>query len=189
MSKNDILLGAFRRHGDVIAKSMRQILPSVERGASLIADTIRRNRTIFLCGNGGSAADSQHFAAELVARYKKNRKALRAVALTTDTSALTAIGNDFGFENIFKRQIEALGGRGDMLIAFTTSGASKNIRRALTVARACGMKTILMTGKKGAQLARSADASVVVSTSETARIQEVHQLVYHAWCEYIDDSL
>ena len=187
--KDGILLGAFQRHSDVVAESMRHILPSVERGAGLLQDTIRRSKTVFTCGNGGSAADSQHCAAELVVRYKKNRKAIRAIALTTDTSAITAIGNDYGFEDIFKRQIEALGRSGDLLIAFTTSGASLNIRRALAAARACGMKTMIMTGQKGARLGKSADVSIVVPSAETARIQEVHQLIYHAWCEYIDHAL
>ena len=187
--KDGILLRAFQRHSDVVAESMRHILPSVERGAGLLQDTIRRSKTVFTCGNGGSAADSQHCAAELVVRYKKNRKAVRAIALATDTSVITAIGNDYGFEDIFKRQIEALGHKGDLLIAFTTSGASQNIRRALAAARERGMKVILMTGQKGVQLARRADVGIIVPSAETARIQEVHQLIYHAWCEYIDHTL
>jgi len=181
-----VFSGAFQRHSDVVAESMRHILPSVERAAKLIQQTVQRDRLILICGNGGSAADSQHLATEFVARYKKERKALRALALTTDASALTAIGNDYSFEDIFKRQIEAVGRAGDLLIAFTTSGGSLNIRRALKAARARDMNIILLTGKNGASLARSAEAGIVVPSTETARIQEIHQLVYHAWCEYID---
>ena len=151
-----------------------------------MAATLKSGHTVFACGNGGSAADSQHFAAELVARYKKNRKALRALALTTDSSALTAIGNDYGFEHIFTRQLEALGTRGDVLVAFTTSGSSRNVLQAIKQAKKQKMRVIVLTGAKGAGLKNIADVCIVVPSTETARVQEVHQLVYHAWCEYID---
>lgn len=165
---------------------MQHILSSVEEGARLIAATVRSHHTIFICGNGGSAADSQHFATELVARYKKDRKPLRAVALTTDTSALTAIGNDYGFENIFKRQIEALGTRGDVLVALSTSGSSPNILNAIKQAKKQKMKVIALTGEKGKSLKKIVDVAIIVPSIETARIQEVHEVVYHAWCEHID---
>jgi len=186
MLRNPILFGAFQRHSDTIGKSMQHILPSVEEGARLITTAIKSRRTVFMCGNGGSAADSQHFATELVARYKKNRTALRAIALTTDSSALTAIGNDYGFENIFKRQIEALGRPGDVLVAFSTSGSSPNVLHAIQQAKKQKMKIVALTGEKGVSLKKISDVCVIVPTAETARIQEVHQLIYHAWCEYID---
>jgi len=168
---------------------MRQILPEVEQGLRVLLGAIKRNKQILLCGNGGSAADCQHFAAELSVRYRKDRRPLRAVTLTTDTSVLTAIGNDYGFEKLFERQVEALGYPGDVLVAFSTSGASANIRAAVDRARAKKLKVIVMTGAKGQALAKKADVAIVAPSAETARIQEIHGLVYHAWCECIDSSL
>ncbi|MDO8552926.1 MAG: SIS domain-containing protein [bacterium] len=165
---------------------MRHILPDVERGATILVAALRRGKKVLICGNGGSAADSQHFAAELVGRYKDDRPPLPALALTTDSSALTAIGNDYGFEDIFKRQVAALGKSGDVLVVFSTSGASKNVLAAISEARLRKIKVIALTGTRGSGLRRRADAVIVVPTKETARIQEVHQLVYHSWCEYID---
>jgi len=181
-----IIQGAFERHTGVVAESMQQIVPDVERSAAILLAALGRGKKVLVCGNGGSAADSQHFAAELVGRYKRERRAYPAIALTTDTSALTCIGNDYGFENIFKRQVEALGTKGDVLVALSTSGKSKNILAAIAEARKRNMKVIVLTGANGTGLARNADAAVVVPSTETARIQEVHELVYHSWCEYVD---
>lgn len=181
-----IIEAAFGRHRQVVDDSMRQILPDVERAAAILLAALKRGKKILLCGNGGSAADSQHFAAEFVGRYKKDRRALGAIALTTDTSALTCIGNDYGYEQIFSRQVEALGQAGDVLVAFSTSGKSKNILAAVAQAKKQKLKVIALTGGNGARFAKSADAGVVVPSKETARIQEMHELVYHAWCECID---
>lgn len=181
-----IIQGAFERHTGVVAESMQQIVPDVERSAAILLAALGRGKKVLVCGNGGSAADSQHFAAELVGRYKRERRAYPAIALTTDTSALTCIGNDYGFENIFKRQVEALGTKGDVLVALSTSGKSKNILAAIAEARKRNMKVIVLTGANGTGLARNADAAVVVPSTETARIQEIHELVYHSWCEYVD---
>ncbi|MDO8521816.1 MAG: SIS domain-containing protein [bacterium] len=187
MKRNkDIIREAFGRHTKAVDESMRHILPDVEQGAALIMHALRRGKKVLVCGNGGSAADSQHFAAELVGRYKAERRGLPAIALTVDTSALTAIGNDYGFENIFKRQIEALGAAGDVLVAFSTGGKSKNILAAVAQARKQKLSIIILTGANGTRFAKTADTAIVVPTTETARIQEVHELVYHAWCEYID---
>ncbi|MDO8482052.1 MAG: SIS domain-containing protein [bacterium] len=161
-------------------------MPDIKRGASILVSALRSGKKVLICGNGGSAADSQHFAGELIGRYKNNRHPLPGLALTTDTSALTAIGNDYGFEDIFKRQITALGNAGDVLVVFSTSGASKNVLSAISEAKLKKMKVIALTGERGSGLRRRAHAVVVVPTKETARIQEIHQLVYHAWCEYID---
>lgn len=170
---------------DVVEKSMQHIRRDVERGASILSGALRRGKRVLICGNGGSAADSQHFAAELVGRYRKERAPLSAIALTVDTSALTAIGNDYGFETVFERQIKALGRSGDVLVAFSTSGSSKNILKAMSAARGKKMKVILLTGEKGRR-ASGADVRIAVPSAETARVQEVHELIFHAWCEYID---
>lgn len=188
-SKSTIFNSAFQRHTDVVAQSMQHIMSDVEKSGKLLVTALKSGKKVLVCGNGGSAADSQHLAAELSGRYKKERKALAGIALTTDTSALTAIGNDYGFENIFKRQIAALGMKGDVLVAFSTSGSSPNILAAIAEARACKMKVIALTGIKGRGLRKSVDALICVPTEETARIQEIHELVYHSWCEYIDSQL
>jgi len=158
-------------------------LGSIERMARLVAETAARGRTVFFCGNGGSAAEAQHFATELSVRFVRNRRSLPALALTTDGSLLTAAGNDFGFARIFARQIESLGRRGDLLVAMTTSGRSPNILEAVRAARARGMRVAGLTGQGGAAFARRCDVAVVVPSLETARIQEVHLLVGHICCE------
>ncbi len=159
----------------------------VERMARLFGATLRRGRTIFFCGNGGSAAEAQHFAAELVGRFERERRALPAVALTTDSSILTSVGNDYGFERVYARQIEALGRRGDLLVALTTSGRSPNILAAVRAARARGLRVIGMTGAGGASFARRCDLCLVVPSRSTPRIQEVHLAVGHLCCERAEE--
>jgi len=181
-----ILSDAFERHAATIEKSLSSVMPAVQQGADMLLDVLKKNRTLLICGNGGSAADSQHFAAEWICRYREDRPPLSAIALSTDTSALTAIGNDYSFEDIFSRQVEALGAEGDVLVAFTTSGQSKNILKAIKKAKAKNMAVIALTGERGRDIGSIADIAVVIPSSETARIQEVHQVIYHAWCEYID---
>jgi D-sedoheptulose 7-phosphate isomerase len=156
---------------------------AIEAMARLWAGTLARGRTIFFCGNGGSAAEAQHFAAELVGRYVRDRAALPSVALTTDTSVLTSVANDYGFERVFARQIEALGRRGDLLVVLSTSGRSANVSAAVSAARAKGMRVACMTGAAGRALARRCDAALVVPGRETPRIQEVHLAVGHYCCE------
>ncbi|MBI3130832.1 MAG: D-sedoheptulose 7-phosphate isomerase [Acidobacteria bacterium] len=151
-----------------------------------MAERLKRGCKILVCGNGGSAADAQHLAAELSGRYVKERKALAGIALTTDTSALTAIGNDYGYEYVFSRQVEALGRPGDVLIGISTSGNSGNVIKAVESAKALGMHTIGLLGKDGGKLKGLVDEAVVVPSAVTARIQEVHQMVYHFWCECLD---
>lgn len=158
-------------------------LKVVERIARLVASTVARGRTVFFCGNGGSAAEAQHFAAELVARFAQDREALPAIALSADSSVLTAIANDFGFERVFARQIESLGRRGDLLVAMTTSGRSANVLEAVRVAKARGLGVIGMTGSQGAAFARRCDLALVVPSRVTARIQEAHLVVGHICCE------
>jgi phosphoheptose isomerase len=164
-------------HGDAIAAS-----------AELMRDAVLAGKKVLLCGNGGSAADAQHIAAELVGRFVIERRPLPAIALTTDTSALTAIGNDYGYDHVFSRQVLALGQPGDVLVAITTSGTSKNVVAAVAAARELGMKVIAMTGAKGAAFVKSCDAGVAVPSTNTARIQECHIAVGHLLCEVLDEA-
>ncbi|MBN2142807.1 D-sedoheptulose 7-phosphate isomerase [Candidatus Woesearchaeota archaeon] len=184
---------------DVIEKLIKE---SIEVKQSLAADASRINEVadeiigcykrggkVLVCGNGGSAADAQHFVAELVGRFKKERQALCALALTTNTSCLTAIGNDYGFEKVFSRQVEAFGKKGDLLVGISTSGNSSNISEAMAVAREKGMKTVCFLGKGGGRLKGECDLSVVVKSDDTARIQESHITIIHVVCELVENAL
>jgi len=151
-----------------------------------MAERLRRGGRILVCGNGGSAADAQHFAAELSGRYVKERRALAGIALTVDTSALTAIGNDYGFDQVFSRQVEALGRPGDLLVGISTSGNSPNIILAVEAAKQLGMRTLVLVGRDGGKLKDLADDALVVPSKVTARIQEIHLMTYHFWCEALD---
>jgi phosphoheptose isomerase len=161
---------------------------AIARAAELMRDAVLAGRKVLLCGNGGSAADAQHIAAELVGRYVLERRPLPAIALTTDTSALTAIANDYGYEHVFARQVEALGAPGDVLVAITTSGTSKNVVAAVEVARRIGMKVIGLTGAGGAAFVAGCDAGVAVPSKVTARIQECHITIGHLLCEALDEA-
>jgi len=163
--------------------------PELDGALALVQATVERGGTLFFCGNGGSAADAQHIAAEFVGRYETERKALAAIALTTDTSALTALANDYDFERIFSRQVEALARTGDLLIAISTSGNSPNISSAVMTARQIGCQTLALTGAMGKKLASLCDDAILVPASRTARIQESHILIAHIWCEIIDAKL
>jgi D-sedoheptulose 7-phosphate isomerase len=153
-----------------------------------IARSLRQGGSVLVFGNGGSAADAQHFAAELVGRYERERKAWPAIALTTDSSALTAIGNDFGFDRVFARQIEALGRTGDVAIGITTSGNSPNVLRALETANDCGLMTVALTGR-GGDAGKIASMHVRVDEERTARVQEVHATLLHVICELVEKEL
>ncbi len=157
--------------------------------AKAIADALRTGHKLLLVGNGGSAADAQHIAAEIVGRYKQERAGWAAIALTTDTSALTAIGNDYGFEQIFARQVEGLGRRGDVLVALTTSGRSPNILAALDKAREIGVTTAGFTGLKGESLRAACDHLLVAPSDDTPVIQQVHMMVLHAICDEVEQAL
>lgn len=155
----------------------------------LVIDCIHAGGKVLFCGNGGSAADAQHLAAELVGRYVTERRALPGIALTVDTSILTAVGNDYGFERVFARQVEALGAPGDVLVAITTSGGSPNVRAAVEAARAKGMKVIGLTGIKGSAFVATCDVGIAVPSRITSRIQECHLMIGHVLCEALDASL
>ena len=166
-------------------------ISAIENSAKMLAECLRNGNKILLCGNGGSAADCQHIAAELVIRFRSSvvRPALPAIALTCDTSILTAGGNDIGFENIFAQQVAALGISGDILIGISTSGNSANVLNAITVAKEKGMKTVGLLGMTGGKMLSQCDISIVVLHKETARIQESHLLIEHIWCDLIERQL
>jgi D-sedoheptulose 7-phosphate isomerase len=155
----------------------------------MLASALSSGNKVLAFGNGGSAADSQHFAAELVNRFRRDRQALAAIALTTDTSILTSVANDSDYESVFSRQIEALGDPGDVAVAISTSGNSPNVLKAVESARARGLKTLGLSGRDGGSLAKGVDLCLTVPHQETARIQEVHGLLIHLFCEMIDEAL
>lgn len=154
--------------------------------ARAVADCLREGGKLLVFGNGGSAADAQHIAAEFVGRFERERRALPAIALTTDTSALTAIGNDYGFEQVFARQVRALGRAGDVAIAISTSGRSPNVLAAVEAARECGMRVVGLTGRDGGPLAAASDIAINIPSDNTARIQECHLMVEHIICETVE---
>lgn len=177
------------QHLDVFKDVLSAQVEIISDCGDILYETFGRGNKILICGNGGSAADAQHLAAEFVGRYETERMALPAIALTTDTSALTAISNDYQFENVFARQVDALARNGDCLIALSTSGNSPNILAAVMAARGKGCKVIGLTGKNGKKLAGLCDACVLVPSERTARIQEVHITIAHIWCEIIDKKI
>ncbi len=154
----------------------------------LVTSALKKNRKVILFGNGGSAADSQHIAAEFIGRFQKERKALSAIALTTDTSILTALGNDYGLDIIFSRQIEGLAQKGDVAFGISTSGHSTNVIEGIKKAKCKGLKTISLTGCKGGKLAKLTDVSLIVPSKKTARIQESHICIAHAICELVENQ-
>jgi len=160
--------------------------PSFDRIAAVAVATLRAGGKILSCGNGGSAADAMHLAEELVGRYRSNRRSLPGDCLNADATALTCIANDFGFDEVFARQIEGLGVKGDLLVCFSSSGNSPNILRALDVARQRGVKSVALLGKDGGQAKGKADLELIVASTDTARIQESHTLILHALLEIIE---
>lgn len=186
---DDLILKTLNQHLEVFQKVLAENVENIKECAALISETFERGGKILICGNGGSAADAQHIAAEFVGRYETERVALPAIALTTDTSALTALANDYDFERIFARQVDALAREGDLLIAISTSGNSPNVISAVMKARQIGCKILGMTGAKGKKLASLCDKCVLVPSERTARIQEAHITIAHIWCEIVDDKI
>ena len=177
-------------HTRIMEQTVAQCSPAIDEISASLVECFRKGNKVMLCGNGGSAADSQHMVAEFVNRFRMDRAALPAIALTVDTSILTAIGNDSSYEFTFSRQVEALAKAGDVLAAISTSGSSPNILKALEVAHALGVKTIGFTGEKGRRsLATKCDLCLVVPSADTPRIQEVHEFVWHAICGMVEDVL
>ncbi|MPS49698.1 MAG: SIS domain-containing protein [Methylobacillus sp.] len=176
---------AFAEHQAVIA-ALEPLLPSIADVAQAMRACLAKGGKILLFGNGGSAADSQHIAAEIVGRYKKERRGLPAIALTTDTSILTSVGNDYGFDFIFSRQVEALCLPIDLVIGFSTSGNSRNVVLGIEKAREIGAVTVAMTGGSGGKLASLCDHVLTMPTSDTPRIQEAHILIGHSLCDLVE---
>ena len=189
MSIDKQITDYFARHAQVVETAALQLAPQLARCAELLATALASGRKILIAGNGGSAADAQHFAAELVGRFLLERRGLPAIALTTDSSILTAVANDYGFEQVFARQVEALASPGDVVIGISTSGNSANILAALAVARQRGCTTIGLLGRDGGAIAAGVDLSLIVSCNETPHIQEMHVTIIHLLCKLLEAQL
>ncbi|HEX4331155.1 MAG TPA: phosphoheptose isomerase [Usitatibacter sp.] len=179
--------------GIELSRKMAQVMPErIAAAGEALAHALKAGKKVLACGNGGSAADSQHFAAEIVGRFERERPGLPALALTTDTSALTAIANDYGYDAVFSRQVESLGQAGDFLLAISTSGNSKNVIAAIRSAHARGMRVIALTGRDGGEMGRMLrddDFHLNVEHPRTMRVQEVHLLAVHCLCEVVDNVI
>lgn len=178
----------FLSHLEVINLTIETMQEKLEQASLLVVETLKNGNKVLLCGNGGSAADAQHIAAELTGRYKSERRGLPGIALTTDTSALTAIGNDYGYDRVFDRQVEALANKGDLIIGISTSGNSKNIVSALKLGRELGCKTLGFSGRDGGAMNEVCDVNLIVPSNDTPRIQEMHILFGHTICQIIDNE-
>lgn len=169
--------------------TVKKNITAIEAAVAAIVHSLQQGGKVIIFGNGGSAADSQHMAAELIGRFQKDRKSFPAIALTTDTSALTAISNDYGFAKVFSRQLEGLGRRGDVVIGISTSGNSANVIEAFTLAKKLGIKTISLTGNNGGKMSGLTDININVPSNVTARVQESHGCVIHCLCELVEAKL
>jgi D-sedoheptulose 7-phosphate isomerase len=185
----DRLTQALRELAETATRTADTIAPQMERALDMVRATVKGGGTLYFCGNGGSAADAQHMATEYVVRYMKDRRAVAAVALTTDTSLLTAAGNDLGFDQIFARQVEAFCKPADLLIIHSTSGASPNVLRAAEAAKKKGVPVLAFSSRDGGALKALADHSVIVPTTRTDRAQEVHLCIEHVICELVESAL
>lgn len=177
----------FKEHEEVLRNTLN-LANKIEEVAKEIKKRLKEGKKVLICGNGGSAADAQHFAAELIGRFKKERKSLAGIALTTDTSILTAIGNDYSFEEIFSRQVEGLGNSGDVLFLISTSGNSPNLIRAAEKGKEKNLFIIGLLGKGGGKLKELCDMSIIIDSNNTPRIQEMHIFIIHIICELIEDD-
>jgi D-sedoheptulose 7-phosphate isomerase len=176
-------------HQAMIAQLERDMVPLIAEMGILLTAALNHGNKLLVMGNGGSAADSQHFAAEIVGRFKLERRALPAIALSTDTSILTAIGNDYGFDAVFSRQVEALAAPGDIVVGISTSGNSPNVLKALNMAKARGCRTIGLLGKDGGSIKAACDLALVVPTEDTPRIQEGHITIIHIVCDLVEKAM
>lgn len=180
---------AIENHHKAVNSFFSTCTEDLEKFADLCANALENGNKILLCGNGGSASDAQHIAAEFVGRFVKDRRPLPSIALTTDTSILTAVGNDYGYDDVFSRQVEGLGVKGDVLIAISTSGGSPNVMKAVESAKEKGIHTICVSGKSGGTLKDVCDMSFVVPVQETARIQECHIMLLHILCGLVEAKM
>ncbi|MAD42377.1 MAG: phosphoheptose isomerase [Arcobacter sp.] len=184
-----IISNEFQAHLETINKVIEIMEDKLAEASTLAIQTLKNGNKILLCGNGGSAADAQHIAAELTGRYKSERRGLPGIALTTDTSAITAISNDYGYDRVFDRQVEALANKGDLIIGISTSGNSKNIISALKLGKELRCNTLGLTGKNGGEMNEVCDVNLIVPSDDTPRIQEMHILFGHIICQIIDNEL
>jgi len=178
----------FEQHISVAKATVSTLKTEINAASAMVIDAIKNGNKVLVFGNGGSASDAQHIAAELVGRFVKQRRSLPSIALTTDTSALTAIGNDYGFDRIFERQVEGLAVEGDVIIGISTSGNSSNVLKGLALGKAIGCKTIGFLGNDGGKIKKHCDVNLTIPSNVTARIQEMHILIGHIICTYIDDE-
>lgn len=170
------------------AQKIFTLTPAIQKAADILIQSLKNGGKILICGNGGSAADAQHFAAELTGRYKRERKGLAGIALSVDTSALTAIGNDYGFEYVFSRQVESLAQKGDVFFGISTSGNSHNVLKAAQIARNMGCFVIGLSGRDGGKLSALCDINLIMPDNDTPRIQELHILIIHILCDIIESE-
>lgn len=176
-------------HREVIARIERELSPMIAETVTLLVETFTHGGKLLVMGNGGSAADAQHFVAEIVGRFKMERRGLPAIALSTDTSILTAIGNDYGFDMVFKRQVEALAGPSDLVVGISTSGNSPNVLLALELAREKGCRTVGLLGKDGGSIKNVCDLALIVPTNDTPRVQEGHITIIHIVCDLLEKAM
>ncbi len=185
----NVIENEFEAHLETILKVKKSMTEPLQKASALIVETLKNGNKVLFFGNGGSAADAQHIAAELTGRYKTERRGLPGIALTTDTSALTAIGNDYGYDRVFDRQVEALAQKGDLLFGISTSGNSKNVINAFKLGQELGCKIVGMSGRDGGAMNNYCDVNLVVPSDDTPRIQEMHILFGHTICQIIDNEL
>lgn len=184
----DLIEKIFKESIQVKEKTLKENADAIVQAVTEIIKAFGSQKKLLIFGNGGSAADSQHLAAEFIGRFQKERRSLPAIALTTDSSILTALSNDYGYETVFKRQIEGLGQKGDIAIGISTSGKSKNVLEGLKQAKAMGLKTISLTGCGGGEIAKQSDIKLIAASDVTARIQEAHLCLYHTICELVEKN-
>lgn len=177
-----------QEHIQIAQKSLEELQSLIFEVSNLLVEALRNGRRILICGNGGSAADAQHFSAELTGRYKVERRGLPAIALSTDTSALTAIGNDYGFDFVFSRQVEALANEGDIIFGISTSGNSSNVINALKMGKELGCQCVGLSGNGGGKMNEVCDMHLVIPSCNTPRIQEMHIVIIHLLCQAIDEA-
>jgi D-sedoheptulose 7-phosphate isomerase len=185
---NELIKKHILEHNAVL-DSIMKLDESIEKVANIFLSCLEARGTIFWCGNGGSASDSQHLAGELVGRFVDERKPLKSISLTADSAVMTCIVNDYGYEHIFSRQVEALGSKGDVLVGISTSGNSKNVLNAFKVAKIKGVKTIGLLGRAGGMAKNLVEESIIVPSNSTARVQEMHILIGHILCDLIEEGL
>ena len=189
MESKEFIKNNISRHCDMFNKIDNELISNIEHAANLISKTFTLGKSLYICGNGGSAADSQHLAAEFVGKFKKHRKALNAVSLSTDTSIITCIANDYSYNEIFSRQIEAIASKNDCLLCISTSGRSKNVIEANKMAKNIGLNTISLTGEEGGLLSKEVHIAIKIPSDDTAIIQEGHLFIEHMLCSLVEKNL